>query len=81
MSKTLPRSAQQQVTDSSDPFWEYCAEYWTQHLRGEFVQHDKSLLNSVISLYTTNTDLFSRWFPIYWEIIYPYDDQVENLQY
>lgn len=60
-----------EVLEDFDGFWGYCATYWTSHLRDDFIRKDGHLLHKVLSLLTTNTDLFLRWFPFLWRMIEP----------
>jgi len=55
-----------------EKFWQYCAEYWTLHLKDDFMRRDDYLLSKVLSLFMTDGALFSKWFPIMWKAISPY---------
>jgi Ankyrin repeats (many copies) len=67
-----PVSATHQTVIGFDEFWQYCAEYWTQHLRDDFIRQNVALFDKASSLYTTDKDLFSQWFPIMWKAVHPH---------
>jgi hypothetical protein len=48
-----PVSATHQTVIGFDEFWQYCAEYWTQHLRDDFIRRNEALFDKASSLYTT----------------------------
>lgn len=56
-------------TDSKDPqkeFFEYCAQYWFLHCNDQVICAERGLLDVVLTLYDTSSDLFSRWSRIWW---------------
>lgn len=65
----ISKSMQLQASES---FRQYCAEYWTLHLEDDFLRENERLLSHALSLFTTNSDLFAKWFPFTWNTVYPY---------
>lgn len=55
-----------QLTGFQASFFQYCSEHWASHLQDDMAAQDPQLTTRIIMLCDVQTELFKKWFTIYW---------------